>query len=353
MNEMNNDLNSKMNNGTGAVPDRNGEAGLNPETDCEILVDAAGEDPVNQMDDGSVDIPDSRRKRRRPSGIRGRSRRFRIIVAVIAVAVIVSAVLLLTRGGQEYVYAAYDVMHGSVKKSLAFDGTAQVRDKKLVYAKFNSKVRTIFVKEGERIEIGSKLAMLENGKLISSDMSGYVGKINVIEQENVNEKTCMFELYNLTRMTGEFDVSEYDIPSLAIGHLCTVTIPGGNKLFLTRITSINMNANHEGGLAIYKVGVDLNGLDGVSLLPGMQLHMSVDTETIDDCSYILAEAISFDEGNSPFVYVKNQNRYEELYITVDLYNGEYAAVKHGLENQSVVYAPYYAETDQSSFLAGL
>lgn len=236
-------------------------------------------------------------------------------------------------------YTPCAVMRGDVRRTLTFNGAAKVKNQKLVYARYASKVRRIFVREGEKVQMGSRLVLLENGKVITSEMNGYVGKINVREQENVTENTNLLELYDLNQMTGEFDINEYDIASIYIGQDCQVSIPSGGQKLTSKISSINMNARQEGGLAIFKVGVDLDELEGINLLPGIQLYLSVDTEVIENCAYIPAKAIMFNEMDEPYVIIKKYNRYEHLPVSVDLYNGEYAAIREGLEELDTVYVP--------------
>lgn len=249
-------------------------------------------------------------------------------------------------------YVPCPVQRGDVKRTLTFDGIAKVKNQKLVYARYSSKVRNIFVREGEKIEMGSRLVLLENGKLITSEMNGYVGKINIREQEYVTENTNILELYDLNRMTGEFDVNEYDIARIYIGQKCQVAIPSGSEKIQTKITAIDMNARQEGGLAIFKVSADLDSIGNLNLLPGMQLYLSVDTEVIEDCAYIPVQAIYFDEENNPYIVVKKGNRYEHLVISIDLYNGEYAAIREGLDDQNYVYV-LESDQDRGEFLDDL
>ena len=275
-----------------------------------------------------------------------------IILALIAAAVIAGLFLLLFRGdGLTETYLPYEVKQGDVRRTLSFSGVAKVKNEKLVYANYATKVRTVYVREGEEISVGSKLALLENGKLIVSDMDGYVGKINVIEQQYVTENTSLLVLYDLSDMAGEFDVNEYEIPEIAIGQDCRVTISSSNEVIYTKISSINMNADTEGGLAKYKVGADLNGMNRIKRLPGMQLHMDVDTKVILNCTYIPAEAVAFDEQNNPYVYVWRNNRYEIQPVYVALYSGNLAAIQYGLDGETVVYAQVWTGGESSDMLS--
>ncbi len=254
---------------------------------------------------------------------------------------------------QDTSYIPYFIQRGDVRRTVTFDGTAEIRNPKLVYSRYASRVRSIFVREGEKITMGSKLILLENGKLITSEMNGYVGKINIREQEYVNETTNLLELFDLNQMTGTFDINEYDITHIAIGQECEVTIPNSNQKLPAKISSINMNASQEGGLAIYKVGVDLDALEGVNLLPGMQLYLSVDTEVIRNCAYVPAEAIFYDEENNAFVIIKKYGQYYPLIVSIDLYNGQYAAITEGLEGQMIVYGMGLFDEEEGSFLGEL
>ena len=275
-----------------------------------------------------------------------------IILALIAAAVIAGLFLFLFRGdGLTETYLPYEVKQGDVRRTLSFSGVAKVKNEKLVYANYATKVRTVYVREGEEISVGSKLVLLENGKLIVSDMDGYVGKINVIEQQYVTENTSLLVLYDLSDMAGEFDVNEYEIPEISIGQDCRVTISSSNEVIYTKISSINMNADTEGGLAKYKVGADLNGMNRIKLLPGMQLHMDVDTKAILNCTYIPAEAVAFDEQNNPYVYVWRNNRYEIQPVYVALYSGNLAAIQYGLDGETVVYARVWTGGEESDMLS--
>lgn len=272
---------------------------------------------------------------------KGSAKKIIILAAVVLVIAAGAAWLWLRGDGGTVIYLPYEVKQGDVRRTLSFSGVAKVKNEKLVYAGYASKVRTIYVREGEKVSVGTRLVLLENGKLITSDMDGYVGTIHVIEQEYVTENTSLLVLYDLSDMTGEFDVNEYEVPEIAIGQQCTVVIPSSNEAIHTRISSISMKADTEGGLARYKVGADLNGLNRITLLPGMRLHMDVDTKAVLNCTYIPAAALAFDEENNPYVYVWRNNRYEAQPVTVALYSGSLAAIGYGLDGETVVYAQTY------------
>ena len=88
--------------------------------------------------------------------------------------------------------------------------------------------------------------------------------------------------------------------------------------------------------AYYTVTAEFSGTD--SVLPGMQVTVTIPEEEADNVVILNRDALSFGRGNSAYVLMKNDaGDMEEVSVELGVENDSFVEIKSGLSEGDVVY----------------
>lgn len=257
---------------------------------------------------------------------------------------------------QEYTvtYDSYTATTGSISNALSFSGNLNLVDNKTYTASSNATVRTIYANVDDHVEEGDKLMRLSNGETIEADFAGRVNAVSVEEGDSVTMGANLIQVADFENMQVTLRIDEYDIADVSVGQRCTVTATATEKTFESEIASINYVSSSGGSVAYYSAVAYVTVDEGI--YPGMQVTISIPQEEATNVVILKADAISFDQTNKAFVWMKNAaEELEQVYIETGVSNGNYVEITSGLSDGDEVFVEVEEETTSAmgGLLAGL
>lgn len=257
---------------------------------------------------------------------------------------------------QEYttVYDSYTASTGSISNALSFSGSLQLIDSANYMASSDATVRSVYVAEGDQVKENDRLVRLSDGETIKAEFDGRVNKVNVETDEKVYAGDSLVQIADFNHMRVQVRIDEYDISDVSVGDACTVTATATEKTFQSQISSIDYISASGGNVAYYTaiVYVDITE-EGV--YPGMQVTVTVPQEQAENVVVLKMDALSFDETNSAYVWMKNGEGEEaeltKVPVEVGVSNGNYVEIKSGLSDGDAVYVE--SKVEESGAIGGL
>lgn len=258
---------------------------------------------------------------------------------------------------QEYTvtYTGYTASIGSISNALSFSGSLNLIDNQTYTAGADGTVRALYVKAGDDVKEDDKLMRLSTGETIKATFDGRVNSVKVAEGDAVTTGTSLVQVADFTHMKVSIRVDEYDIADVSVGQQCTVTATATEKVFQSSIADIDYISASTGNVAYYTATAYVDVDDGV--YPGMQVNISIPQEEAKDVVVLKMDALSFDEKNSAYVYMYDENQVlVEVPVEVGVSNGNYVEIKSGLKAGDQVYVEVKVQAEASgvaSLLNGL
>ncbi len=248
-------------------------------------------------------------------------------------------------------YDSYTATTGSISNALSFSGNLSLIDSATYAAASSATVKTLYVAAGDQVKEDDKLLRLSNGETVTAGFDGRVNKLNVEKGDEVTVGQELVQIADFEHMKVSFRVDEYDIGNVQVGQSCTVTATATEKRFDSTVESIDYISSSSGNVAYY-TATALVDVDDASVLPGMQVTVSITQEEAQDVVILKVDAISFDATNQAFVWMKNEaGALEQKTITTGVSNGNYIEITDGLTDGDEVYVE--VETTAVSGAAGL
>ncbi len=279
----------------------------------------------------------------------------RVIVTLLILALLAGAGFYAwSRLKAEYTvnYEAYNTTTGSISNALSFSGTIQTVNSQTVYAKGSPDVRAVYVREGDPVKKGTRLAKLSNGQTPEAEIDGTVNQVYYATGDTVAADDAVAQIVDFTHMTVSIRVDEYDIGDVHVGDDCRITTTATEKTFESTIASIDYVSSSGGSVAYYTAKAYVDVDEGC--YPGMQVTVTVPKEEATDVVILKADAISFDENNKAFVYLRDEeDQVTRQYIATGVSNGNYVEITEGLASGDTVYAEMKVDTTTAGLFAGL
>lgn len=254
---------------------------------------------------------------------------------------------------QEYTvtYTGYTASTGSISNALSFSGSLNLIDSTTHTASSASTVRTLYVKAGDNVREGDRLVRLSSGETVKADFDGRVNSVKVAEGDEVDAGASLVQVADFTHMKVSIRVDEYDIADVSVGQRCTVTATATEKTFQSSIADIDYISASTGNVAYYTATAYVDVDEGV--YPGMQVSVTIPQEEAQNVVVLKMDALSFDETNSAFVYMYDENQeLAKVPVEVGVSNGNYVEIKSGLKSGDQVYVEVKTNAGASG-LAGL
>ena len=250
-------------------------------------------------------------------------------------------------------YDTYTATTGSISNALSFSGNLSLIDNASYTAASSSTVKTIYAPVGADVKEDDKLLRLANGETVTAGFDGRVNVLNFAEGDAVVAGDTLVQIADFTHLRVTFRVDEYDISDVAVGQACTVTVTALEKSYDSSIAAIDYISASTGNVAYYSATayVDVDG----GALPGMQVTVTIPQEEAKDVVILKVDALSFDNTNQAFVYMKNDaGELAQVNVTTGVSNGNYIEITSGLSDGDEVYVEAKAEeTSSGGLLSGL
>ena len=246
-------------------------------------------------------------------------------------------------------YDTYTATTGSISNALSFSGNLSLINSASYTAASSGTVKTIYAAAGEDVKADDKLLRLSNGETVTADFDGRVNVLSVAEGDSVLVGDTLVQIADFSHLRVTFRIDEYDISDVAVGQACTVTVTALEKKYESSIAAIDYISASTGNVAYYSATayVDVDN----DALPGMQVTVSIPQEEAKDVVILKVDALSFDNTNQAFVYMKNEaGELTQVNVTTGVSNGNYIEITSGLSDGDEVYVEAKAEETSSGGL---
>lgn len=256
------------------------------------------------------------------------------------------------KAGATTTYSSYTATNGTISNSMSFSGTISVINDETLTAEAAATVRKIYVTEGQSVTTGEKLMRLSDGELLRASFDGEVNEISVAEEDDVAANASLIEIVDFSNLKVSMRVDEYSVAKVSAGLACTVKVTALDKSFDSTITHINRIPAGGNSTAYYTVTAEFSGTD--SVLPGMQVTVTIPEEEADNVVILNRDALSFGRGNSAYVLMKNDaGEMEEVSVELGVENDSFVEIKSGLSEGDIVYVVVENSDASSGGLASL
>lgn len=250
------------------------------------------------------------------------------------------------------VYQGYKVSSGSISDDLEYSSSFRLMDSYTYVAESDSKVRAIYVAEGDSVTKGQRLMRLSSGQTVTADIDGKVNTISVKVNDEVTAETQLIQIADFSRLMVRFTFSEYDVPKVKVGTEVQVVTTATKQTFNAKVTSVDYSSTSRGSIAYYTGKLEINVTEG--LYPGMQVKVKVPQTLASDTLILSTDALSFDDSNKPYVFVKQEDgSMTEKYVTLGEKNDDYVQITDGLTAGDTVYAKQETETTTASLFGSM
>ena len=290
----------------------------------------------NETNKSAAQIPEIKKKKK--SRKKTVKRLIWLLIILLVAGVALWSVYSKLREEYNITYDPYTATTGSISNSLSFTGSMQLTDSATYTASSDTKVREIYVAEGDRVKDGDKLMRLNGGETIEAEFDGTVSTINVKKGDEVKSGDTLMTVADFDHMIVSVRVGESNIAQVSRGQSCRVTVSSAGVTFDSVIDQIDHVAYSGNNVAYYTTTVKVDTSETENIWPGMQATVTVPLEEAQNVTVLKMEALSTARDNTAFVYKENADGgMERVPVTVGVSNGNYVEIKEGITPGETVY----------------
>ena len=286
-----------------------------------------------------------------------RARRVRKLIGWLAVLAVLGAGFFLfiwpdITAGATTTYQQYTATRGSITNAMSFSGTVSVVNNETLTSSDAATVRRIYVAEGDAVTAGERLIRLSDGTLIKASFDGEVNTLSVAEGDEVGANSSLIQIVDFNNLQVSMRVDEYSVSNVSVGQACRITVTALSQTVDSTITHINRIASGGNATAYYTVTAEFAATDKV--LPGMAVTVTIPQEEASDVVILNKDALSFSNGNSAFVFLKDEaGAMQQTSVTLGVSNDKFVEITQGLAQGDTVYVAVENTAESAGGLASL
>lgn len=199
--------------------------------------------------------------------------------------------------------------------------------------------------EKDKKVIDNQPALLELANLksklddcvIKSDFSGTVTSVYAKEGTMVSMGQTIADIIDSENLEVQIKVDEYDVTAVEVGADVIVYINSLDKEIEGKVRSVSESASVQNGMAFFTAEISIS--DFSDLKSGMSAEVKLLNANSENTPALPMSALRFDDDNSPFVYIKENGKIIEKYISVGINDGNWVEITEGLNDGDTVYIP--------------
>jgi HlyD family secretion protein len=274
--------------------------------------------------------------------------RKRVILSLVAIAVIVIGIALLMRPKRTQ-YESVDATIRDITTYYSFSGNVETKSRQTILSEKVMQISEIKVEEGDLVEEDDVLMRTTTGDTIKAKISGEIVNLNVDENAQVMAGITLLEIVDYKDLEVTVKVDEYDLSAIAIGKKASVTIGAIEKEVKGKISSMSKEGQVLNGVTFFRATIDLESDKRVRV--GMSAEAKlINTQAVDVVTLPM-KVIQFDSSNHPFVYQKAKDgSIKETQITTGINDSTFVEIKNGLsKGDTILFPSAVATTDAMRF----
>ena len=261
-----------------------------------------------------------------------------LVIILLVLGVALWSVISKLQSEYRITYDPYTATTGSISNSLSFTGSMQLINSANYTSSEDTKVREIYVAEGDKVSEGDKLMRLYGGETIEAEFDGTVSSIDVAKGDEVKSGDSLLTVADFDHMKVSVRIGESNIGQVAKGQSCRVAVSSAGATFDAVIDKIDYVSYTGNNVAYYTGTVNVDTSTADNIWPGMQATVTVPLEEAQNVTVLKMDALSTARNNTAYVYKENENgEMEEVTVTVGVSNGNYVEIKDGVTAGETVY----------------
>lgn len=264
------------------------------------------------------------------------------VVALILLAAIAGRMLLGQEENALRGYSEYAVQTGDLQTWYSFEGTVAAARMQNLIAPAGGTVQEVYVRQGQNVEKGDRIARLSGGLTLKADMAGEIAELNVDKDDVVSAGAAIACIMDMSRLEAEIRVDEYDVHAVQAGQRMQVNVGALDASVEAEVERVSRRPIVGAGVSYYTAALRLEEME--NLLPGMQVEARLLQAEAKNAPLVKMDMLSFDEQNRPYVLVKQGEEAVKTYVDVGINNGNYVQITGGLSAGDIVlYRSYSIE----------
>ncbi|MDR1117461.1 MAG: efflux RND transporter periplasmic adaptor subunit [Oscillospiraceae bacterium] len=236
-----------------------------------------------------------------------------------------------------FVNVGDSVKEGQIIMSLTSEGVSGLAPDA---ALFNNLVINELSEEGLYSAVSGLVAQETRSGYIASPFDGIVTSINAAEGEQVTPFTVCASISDYSRMQAVVNVSEKELPNLAVGMPAVVKVTGSGLSYDGVVIEIPpkitaSSAIIGGGDSYSPVVIEIYEPDG-SLFSGASASAAIHMKKTENALTLPYEAVHQDAENNEYVYLHREGRAVKQYILTGKELSRYVEITAGLSAEDAV-----------------
>ena len=261
-----------------------------------------------------------------------------LVVILLVLGVALWSVISKLQSEYRITYDPYTATTCSISNSLSFTGSMQLINSANYTAAEDTKVRDIYVAEGDSVKDGDKLMRLSSGQLVEAEFDGTVSTIDVEKGDEVKSGDSLMTVADFDHMKVSVRIGESNISEVTAGQSCRVTVSSAGATFDAAIDKIDYVSYTGNNVAYYTTTVKVDTSETEGIWPGMQATVTVPLQEAQNVTVLKMEGLSTARDNTAYVYKEDENgEMVEVTVTVGVSNGNYVEIKEGISPGETIY----------------
>ena len=275
-----------------------------------------------------------------------KSKRRRYIIIGVIIAVAIGLVVWNIVRPKAATYTEETAKTQNLTTYFSFTGNIEAENTQKVISVSTAKISTVYVEEGDTVKKDETLFKTSQGQTIKAEIAGEVAEVNVQEDSTVAAGTVLARITDYSSLQVKIKVDEYDIGSVTIGKEVSIYVNSLDKTFKGTISKVSKEAATVSGVSYFTATIDIE--KDSSLLVGMSTEIKMVSQSAPNATTISMKALQFDNENTPYVFIKVNNKMVAQEVSVGINDGTTVQILDGIKSGDVVYLP--STSTQSSLI---
>lgn len=259
-----------------------------------------------------------------------------IIISIIGLLVLATVIYLVVRP-KDTSYTEETAKTQDLTTYYSFTGNIEAKDTQKVIAMSATKITKVYVKEGDKVKEGTDLFKTAQGQIIEAEIDGQVAEVLVSKDSTVAAGTVLARITDYNNLQVTIKVDEYDVGAVKEGKEVSIYVNSLDKIFKGTISKVSKEATTVNNVSYFTAVVDIQ--KDSSLLVGMSTEIKMVNQSAAGAVTISMKALQFDNENTPYVYIKQNNKIVTQEVKVGINDGTTVQILEGLNSGDTVYLP--------------
>ncbi|MEN8907417.1 MAG: HlyD family efflux transporter periplasmic adaptor subunit [Clostridiales bacterium] len=227
-----------------------------------------------------------------------------------------------------------EVSKGDITTYYNFSGNIEAKNKEIVYADKSMQIDEIKVKEGQKINKDDVLFTNTMEEEIKAGIKGEIADIKIEKDQQVMPGAEIINIIDYDNLQLNIKIDEYDLKSVEKGKETNIKIHALDKEINGKIEEISKEGTEINGVTYFNALVSVEKDE--KLRVGMSAEVKILDQKASNINILPMSAISFDDNNNTYVYIKKEDESVKRKIKVGITDGINVQIKEGIKLSDTV-----------------